>query len=363
MEIIFICTKSLTFNTFLKSQAKYFEKKGFKVKIACSDIENLNLKKNSNYKISFPTNYINLFNIFLYIKIFFQIKELVNKNKSSIFYLHTPLSSHLFRFFTLFYNLKIIYFVHGFRFTSKSNLLTTFSYRIIEKFLSLKTKIFITINNEDFIYAKNNLFNKVPTYKIKGVGLDLKKNKHKKNIKKKEQITKILVIAVYKKSKGYIDLLKLAEVLKQKNIKIDCYGYGDYTKFESIKIKKKLHNVSFKKFDINLKNKIKNYDILLHLSKREGLPVSVMECLIEGVPVICTKIRGNIDLIKNGFNGFLVNSYKDVPHKISNLNSKKLIFDTMRYNAYNSITDDYSKKKINHLIYLIIKKNFKENET
>jgi glycosyltransferase EpsD len=358
MKIIFICTKSLTFNTFLISQAKYLKKKGFNVKIACTDVENLNLKNNLNYKISFPTNYINLINIFLYAKVFFQIRKLVKKNKSSIFYLHTPLASHIFRFFTLFYDLKIIYFVHGFRFTSKSNFISAFLYKVIEKFLSLKTKIFITINNEDFVYAKNNLINKVPIYKIKGVGLDLKKNKQKTKIKNKDRIAKILVIAVYKKSKGYIELLKIAELLKKKNIKIDCYGYGDHTKFESIKIKKKLHNISFKKFDINLKNKIKNYDILLHLSKREGLPVSVMECLIEGVPVICTKIRGNVDLIKNGFNGFLVNSYKDVPHKIFYLNSKKILFNKMRYNAYNSITDEYSKKRINRLIYQIIKKNF-----
>ena len=55
------------------------------------------------------------------------------------------LLTHIFRFFTLFYDLKIIYFVHGFRFTSKSNFLSASLYKVIEKFLSLKTKIFIFI--------------------------------------------------------------------------------------------------------------------------------------------------------------------------------------------------------------------------
>ena len=50
---------------------------------------------------------------------------------------------------------------------------------------------------------------------------------------------------------------------------------------------------------------------MLHLSEREGLPVSVMECLSEGLPIICNKIRGNIDLIKDKYNGF-INSYKEV---------------------------------------------------
>ena len=106
MKIIFICTKSITFNTFLKSQADYLLKKGFDVKVACSDIENLNFNKYLNYKINFPTQYQNLVNIFQYIEIFFQIKELIKKNKSSIFYLHTPVASHIFRLFTFFYNFR-----------------------------------------------------------------------------------------------------------------------------------------------------------------------------------------------------------------------------------------------------------------
>ena len=359
MEIVFVCTKSITFNTFLESQAKYLSKKGFKVKVACSDVENLNFKSNLNHTVDFPTKYTHLISILQYIKIFLQIKELIKKNQKSIFYLHTPVASHLFRLFGLFNKLKIVYFVHGFRFTSKTKFLRSIFFKTIEKILSIKTNVFITINNEDFNYTKNNLFTAVPSYKINGVGLDFNKKRSNFIVKKKNKVHKILVIAAYKKSKGYIDLLKIAELLKKKDFKIECYGYGDPKKFKSIKIKKKLNNISFKKFDVNLKSKIKNYDILLHLSKREGLPVSVMECLTQGLPVICNRIRGNSDLIKDGFNGFFVESYKDVPNKIFYLNLEKEIFNKMRYNAINSITKNFSKNQINQRIYKIIKNNFK----
>ena len=360
MEIIFICTRSITFNTFLMSQAEYLSKKGFKIKVACSDIENLNFKGNSSYKINFPTKYIHLINLPSLIKSFIQVKQLVKKNKSSIFYLHTPIASHLFRLFSLFYNLKIIYFVHGFRFTSKTNFFRSIFFKIIEKLLSLKTNIFITINQEDFNYAKNNLLNKGVTYKVNGIGLDLKKKNLKTKIKNKNKISKIIVIAAYKKSKGYIDLLKIAKLLDQSQIKIDCYGYGDYGKFKSLKISKKIKNITFKKFDKNLKKKIKNYDILLHLSEREGLPVAVMECLAEGLPVICKNIRGNNDLIVDEFNGFFINSYKEAIYKIFYLNLENEIFNNMRHNAINSITKNFSKKNINQDIYKIITDNFKD---
>ena len=251
-----------------------------------------------------------------YIKIYFQIKLLVKKNRSNLFFIHTPVAAHIFRLFTFFYNLNIIYFVHGFRFTSKTGFIKAFFFKAIEKVLSFKTKIFITINKEDFNYVNNN-FKGALSYKVNGVGLDLKKNHIDQKIKKKRGIRKILVIAAYKKEKGYLEILKVAEIFKNQNIHIDCYGYGNKSKFNLIKINKKIRNISFKNFDVNLETKIKNYDILLHLSEREGLPVSLMQCLSRGLPVICYNIRGNNDLIQDKFNGFFVNSYEDVFNKFS----------------------------------------------
>ena len=266
------------------------------------------------------------------------------------------MAAHIFRMFSFFYNLKIIYFVHGFRFTSNTSFFYAFFYKILEKVLSIKTKILITINSEDYNYAKNNLFKKVTVYKIKGVGLNLKRNK---KLKPKTKINKILVIAAYKKNKGYNELLKIAEIIKKKKIKIDCFGYGNYQKYRQIKNKKELKNISFNNFDKNLKRKIKNYDIMLHLSEREVLPVSVMECLSEGVPAICYKIRGNVDLIKNNSNGYFIKSYHEIPSLINNLNNEKKLFSKIQLNAVKSITKSFSSQQVNQKIYNIIKKNFK----
>ena len=104
MKIIFICTRSITFNTFLKSQAEYFLKKGFKVEVACSDVKDINLKKNSKHLISFPTEISALFNLKNYFKVYKQIRNLVKKNPNALFYLHTPVASHIFRNKIIFLN-------------------------------------------------------------------------------------------------------------------------------------------------------------------------------------------------------------------------------------------------------------------
>lgn len=50
-------------------------------------------------------------------------------------------------------------------------------------------------------------------------------------------------------------------------------------------------------------------DLFIFPSLREGLPVSVMEAMISGIPIIASNIRGIVDLIEDGKGGFLVNPY------------------------------------------------------
>lgn len=357
MKIIFICSKSITFNTFLKSQADFFIKKGSQVIVSCSDTEKLDFS-GQIYKINFPNNLINFFNIINYLRIYSQINKIIKTHSSGVFYIHTPLAAHLFRFFTFFKKLKIIYFVHGFRFTPQNYFLKNFIFKTIEKILSFNTNIFFTINNDDFNYVNTNFIKNKSCYKINGVGLNLSHYHFEKKLNSKSEIKKILVVAAYKKAKGYFEVLRTAELLKKIDVKFICYGYGNYNKFHSIKVKKKLDNITFNNFDKDLKNKIGDFDILLHLSKREGLPVAVMQSLSEGLPVICYNIRGNNDLIKNNINGFFINSYKDIPNLIYYLNIEEKFFNKVRFQAFKTINKEYLKENINLNIYNLIEKHY-----
>ena len=50
---------------------------------------------------------------------------------------------------------------------------------------------------------------------------------------------------------------------------------------------------------------------------REGLSVALMEAMSSGMPIVCTKIRGNVDLIDDGVSGrFCENSPEAVAEMI-----------------------------------------------
>jgi len=52
-------------------------------------------------------------------------------------------------------------------------------------------------------------------------------------------------------------------------------------------------------------------NIFLSTSQYEVLPVGLIEATASGVPIVCSDIPGNNDIVKNGYNGFLVNGSKE----------------------------------------------------
>ena len=46
-------------------------------------------------------------------------------------------------------------------------------------------------------------------------------------------------------------------------------------------------------------------DLFVFMSHQEGLPVALMEAMACGLPVVCSAIRGNTDLIETGVTGLL----------------------------------------------------------
>ena len=117
-----------------------------------------------------------------------------------------------------------------------------------------------------------------------------------------------------------VDLINDA-LEKIKDYKIEWYHIGTCPKFKKTtsRMINKNHNANCK---INFLGYKENYsvhkfmtekklDVFINLSSSEGIPVSIMEAIAYGIPVIATNVGGNSEIVENNF-GKLLSENPDI---------------------------------------------------
>lgn len=118
----------------------------------------------------------------------------------------------------------------------------------------------------------------------------------------------ITVVAELNKNKNQIMLLEQTESLLKKipTMKILLIGKETLPDARNFVKEKHLENcVEFLGYRNDISNLTKISDLAFSASKREGLPVNIIEALACGIPVVASMNRGHCSLIQNGKNGFL----------------------------------------------------------
>ncbi|KGK91278.1 hypothetical protein DP73_04780 [Desulfosporosinus sp. HMP52] len=254
------------------------------------------------------------------IKAYKQLKEIMKSEDFDAVHCHSPMGSVLARLAARAVGIsKVLYTPHGFHFYKDAPLLNWLLYYPIEVLLSLYTKVIITINQEDYSLAQKFKADKV-CY-IPGIGVNTQKFSSKNADRGKtramleiaEETVVLLSVGELNKNKNHETVIRaVAKINDPRVIYLIC-GRGKLQAYlknlvRSLGVEKKVRFLGFRN---DVAEIYSASDIFVFPSYHEGLPVSVMEAMSAGLPVICSNIRGNTDLIENGQGGFLLNP-KDV---------------------------------------------------
>lgn len=263
------------------------------------------------YQIDFSRN---VKNISQNIKAFNQIKKLMKNNKYEFVHCHSPIGGVCGRLAAKLTKTKVIYTAHGFHFYKGSSKVNWMIYYPIEKCLSYITDVLITINNDDYNLAKQKMKAKKIEY-VPGVGVDVDKFKNlqvdkiskRKEIGVPDDAIMLFSVGELNKNKNHEVIIKSLAELNNSNVHYCIAGQGELDKYliqlsEELNVSSKVHLLGFRSDVAEL---YKCADIFCFLSYREGLSVSLMEVMAAGLPVICSKIRGNVDLIQGENGGYL----------------------------------------------------------
>lgn len=326
-KVLVVCTTDSMIWNFLIPHINYWIEKGIDVDIACSktgfyfdEIEQL--YQGHVFLIPFERFPFKKQNI----QALKQLNKLIKSNNYSCIISQEPVGGVLGRIAGKMNHCKNVYTAHGFHFYKGAPLFNWICYYPIERFMSFFTDALITINEEDFNKAKS--FHAGEKFKINGIGVDLEKFYHndmnEKLLKKELGIDDdsfiILTVAELIERKNYETALKAIKEISDCNITYLICGDGVLT--EKLKNQAVNYQISEKvKFLGFRKDVYKFYSIanmFLFPSYQEGLSVALIEAMAAGLPIICSDIRGNRDLIKHNKGGllYLPTDYKGISQGI-----------------------------------------------
>lgn len=276
------------------------------------------------------------------------IMEILREENIDVIHCNTPIGGALGRICGKRAGVKkIIYTAHGFHFYKGAPLLNWLLYYPLERFLAHNTDVLITINQEDYNRAqKFHLKKGGQICYMPGVGISLKEYGCDKT--NREKMRESLGIS----PKDFL-MIGSGDLVKNKNFgmavrsvarcndkKIHLLICGKGPELEKLQrlakvcgVKEQVHFLGFRN---DMKDLLHASDAFIMTSFREGLSRSVMEAMASGLPVVATRIRGNVDLIEEK-GGYLVavNDEKGMAGKIKALKENQDLREGM--GSYNSM--------------------------
>ena len=252
------------------------------------------------------------------------LKAIIDAGNYDVIHCHTPVGGAVARLAAAGARkkgTKVVYTAHGFHFFTGAPIQNWLLYYPAEKLLAPMTDVLITMNREDFDRAKKHLRAGKVEY-VPGVGLDTAKFGALDLDRAEKRWTLgfgpedflLLTVAEMTKNKNHITVLKALAELKEtpeySHLHYLIVGRGEQWQAlegqaQALGIDQHVHFLGYRADAAEL---YRCCDLFVFLSHREGLSLAMMEAMSSGMAILCSKIRGNTDLIDDNVSGVFAES-------------------------------------------------------
>ena len=255
------------------------------------------------------------------LKAYRQLKKLLAEERYDIILCNTPMGGIVTRLAakkTRKQGTRVIYMAHGFHFYKGSSSKSWMIFYPIEKFMAKKCDLLITVNKEDYALAQKKFSKRTEVAHIHGVGVDEKRYhpvtpEEQLVMRQAEGLTAedfvILCTGELNENKNQKTLISATAQLKDKipNLKVLLAGNGpkEQELHDQIRDEGLENTVKLLGYRTDLEKVVPSVDLVVSCSKREGMPLNIIEAMLCKKPVIASHNRGHDELIQDAVNGDL----------------------------------------------------------
>ena len=283
------------------------------------------------------------------LKYAYNIRKIIKSEKPDIIYLHSTFAGLIGRMANIGLKSKIAYNPHGWSFKMNVSKGRIFIYKLVEKFLSYFTKKFILISKSEYEEAQKI---GISARKLELVynGIDVESLDASSNIenllpKDRYIIGMVGRITEQKNPLFFVEFAK--EVVKKyPETLFVIVGDGELRKQVENRIAEynMAHNFSITGWVSTPEKYIEQFNQAVLFSKWEGFGLAVAEYMLYQKKILITGIDGMVDLIEDGYCGFIIKDLDDAVKKSHIFREDSVLSNKLSINAYKKVINNFNVK-------------------
>ena len=254
------------------------------------------------------------------LKAYRQLKKLLAEEHYDLILCNTPMGGIVTRLAaekTRKQGTRVIYMAHGFHFYKGSSKKAWAVFYPIEKHMAKKCDLMITINKEDYALALEKFGRLTKVVHIHGVGVNEKRYhpaapEAQLALRQAEGLAPedfvILCTGELNENKNQKTLISAAAALHSEvpGLKVLLAGNGpkEQELRDQIRAEGLEETVKLLGYRTDLEKVVPAVDLVVSCSRREGMPLNIIEAMLCKKPVAASHNRGHDELVQEGASGY-----------------------------------------------------------
>ena len=253
-----------------------------------------------------------------------QLKKLLSEEHYDVIFCNTPVGGVVARLAAKKarkLGTRVIYMAHGFHFYAGASKAAWLVYYPIEWYMAKYCDLLITINQADFALAQEKFSRRTKIAHIHGIGVD-EARYHPATAEEQLALRQaegllaedfvILCTGELNENKNQKTLISAAALLKDKIPSLRVLLAGNGPKEQELRAQIRAEGlegiVELLGYRTDLERVVPAVDLVVSCSKREGMPLNIIEAMLCAKPVVASHNRGHDELISSEQTGCLIAS-------------------------------------------------------